>query len=137
MRFRKLRIAWSVACGIACVLMIALWVRSLWRYDHVFFPGPHRIASMDGQLSWDENFIVNGPIPTSRYDLGAVHFRSISGNVKPSSVGHSIPHWLLAVIAAAGAAAAWLPSRFSLRTLLIATSLFAVLLGLSAYMLRN
>ena len=28
MRFRKLRIAWSVACGIACVLLIVLWVRS-------------------------------------------------------------------------------------------------------------
>ena len=31
MRFRKLRIAWSVACGIACVLLIVLWVRSYWR----------------------------------------------------------------------------------------------------------
>ena len=28
MRFRKLRIAWSVLCGIACVLLIVLWVRS-------------------------------------------------------------------------------------------------------------
>src|SRR6476469_394529 len=28
MRFRKLRIAWSVMCLIACVLLIALWVRS-------------------------------------------------------------------------------------------------------------
>src|SRR2546423_1121564 len=28
MRFRKLRIAWSVVCGIACVLLIALWLRS-------------------------------------------------------------------------------------------------------------
>ena len=28
MRFRKLRIAWSVGCGIVCVLLIVLWVRS-------------------------------------------------------------------------------------------------------------
>jgi hypothetical protein len=28
MRFRKLRIAWSVGWGIACVLLIVLWVRS-------------------------------------------------------------------------------------------------------------
>src|SRR5438045_559825 len=28
MRFRKLRIAWSVMCGIICVLLIALWMRS-------------------------------------------------------------------------------------------------------------
>src|ERR1700704_4674786 len=28
MRFRKLRIAWSVGCAIACVLLVVLWVRS-------------------------------------------------------------------------------------------------------------
>src|SRR4051812_44225005 len=31
MRFRKLRFAWSVVSGIACVLLIVLWVRSYWR----------------------------------------------------------------------------------------------------------
>ena len=30
MRFRKLRIAWSVAWGIVCVLFIVLWVWSYW-----------------------------------------------------------------------------------------------------------
>src|SRR6476620_6466011 len=33
MRFRKLRIAWSVVWGLAAVLLIALWVRSYWRHD--------------------------------------------------------------------------------------------------------
>src|SRR5215208_6728481 len=28
MRFRELRIAWSVGWGLACVLLIVLWVRS-------------------------------------------------------------------------------------------------------------
>jgi hypothetical protein len=28
MRFRKLRIAWSVVCAVACVLLTVLWVRS-------------------------------------------------------------------------------------------------------------
>ena len=32
-RFRKLRTATSVACAIAWVLLIALWVRSYWRFD--------------------------------------------------------------------------------------------------------
>src|SRR6476661_7413421 len=36
MKFRKLRIAWSVLCGIACVLLILLWVRSYWWNDSVF-----------------------------------------------------------------------------------------------------
>jgi len=33
MKFRKLRIAWSVGCGIACVLLIAVWVRSQHHWD--------------------------------------------------------------------------------------------------------
>ena len=33
MRFRKLRIAWSVFWGLACVLLIVLWVRSYWFFD--------------------------------------------------------------------------------------------------------
>ena len=36
MRYRKLRIAWSVVCGIACVLLIALWVRSYSSLDEVY-----------------------------------------------------------------------------------------------------
>ena len=30
MRFRKLRIAWSVAWGVLAVLLCVLWVRSYW-----------------------------------------------------------------------------------------------------------
>src|SRR4051794_7311826 len=33
MKYRKLRIAWSVTWGIAAVLLIALWVRSYWIVD--------------------------------------------------------------------------------------------------------
>jgi hypothetical protein len=33
MTFRKLRIALSVFWGLACVLVIALWVRSYWWED--------------------------------------------------------------------------------------------------------
>src|SRR6478736_9471608 len=36
MRFRKLRIAWSVGCGILCVLLIVLWVRSYRWCDTVY-----------------------------------------------------------------------------------------------------
>ena len=36
MKFRKLRIAWSVGCGIACVLLAVLWVRSYWIADTLF-----------------------------------------------------------------------------------------------------
>jgi hypothetical protein len=53
MRFRKLRIAFSVACGIACLLLIGMWVRSYWNLDQVYcqYPGLRfgfRIASLRG-----------------------------------------------------------------------------------------
>src|SRR6187431_2373803 len=35
MRFRQLRIAWSVVWGVAAVLLIVLWVRSYWWIDGV------------------------------------------------------------------------------------------------------
>jgi hypothetical protein len=36
MRFRTLRIAFSAACGVVCLLLIVLWVRSYWWNDVVF-----------------------------------------------------------------------------------------------------
>ena len=33
MRFRKLRIAWSVWWGIVAVSLVALWIRSYWCHD--------------------------------------------------------------------------------------------------------
>src|SRR5262245_8434139 len=36
MKFRKLRIAFSVTCGVICLLLIVLWVRSYWWHDIVF-----------------------------------------------------------------------------------------------------
>src|ERR1700759_2273009 len=43
MKYRKLRIAWSVAWGVAAVLFVALWVRSFWRWDEwwVTLPAQH------------------------------------------------------------------------------------------------
>jgi len=35
MNYRKLRIAFSFICGIACVLLIMLWVRSYWRTEGI------------------------------------------------------------------------------------------------------
>ena len=47
------------------------------------------------------------------------------------------PHWLPVFVTATIAALSWLPWRFSLRTLLIVTTLVAVVLGLIVYAVRN
>jgi hypothetical protein len=50
MRFRKLRIAFSVAWGVACVLMVVLWVRSYRWIDEAAGPTPdgHAIILSSG-----------------------------------------------------------------------------------------
>ena len=106
--FRKLRIAWSVAWGIAAVLLIALWVRS---YGHDDFlvktasPGFPILESSEGRFTY---------------------FPS------PSTTSSDVPYWLPVVTFTALATAPWLRRiswRFSLRTLLIATTLVGVGLG--------
>src|SRR4051812_21196701 len=37
MKFRKLRIAWSVFWGVACVLLVVLWVRSFFATDSLMW----------------------------------------------------------------------------------------------------
>jgi hypothetical protein len=60
-------------------------------------------------------------------------------NIKLSITDESdirVPFWLMAIVTSVLAAAPWVPSRFSLRTLLIATTLVAVLLGLIVWLSR-
>src|SRR4051794_21674641 len=45
MSFRELRIAWSVGCAIACVLLIVLWVRSYYSEDILNIQLPARTFS--------------------------------------------------------------------------------------------
>src|SRR4051812_40138543 len=69
MKYRKLRIAWSVFCGIACVLLIALWVRSYWRTEFVermvsvnplYASGVHeQIVNCPGKVAFFRESVVN------------------------------------------------------------------------------
>ena len=58
MRFRKLRIAFSAACLVACVLLIVLWVRSYWWCDvaeRTFTSSSgFRVASKSGYVSFSK-----------------------------------------------------------------------------------
>src|SRR4051812_46227316 len=62
MRYRKLRIAFSVTCGIACVLLIVLWLRSYWLVEHFLWNRTAEsfgISIYPGQVSLES---VNGPV---------------------------------------------------------------------------
>jgi hypothetical protein len=156
MKFRKLRIAWSVMCGMLCVLLIALWVRSYsWtdaiqynpveRYvtgltsrQGVVFGGWFRFTDMEDveelfrSSRW--NFVCrpSEPLPPkySRWGVGLEE----SGHFAPYI---TTPHWFVVALLAASTAIPWLRWRFSLRTLLIAMTLVAVVLGLVVWASRG
>ena len=149
MTFRKLRISFSIACGFACVLLIALWVRSYWRVEHFLWNRTTQtfcVSIYPGQVALGN---TNGPV---MMPMGWSHvvFRhsgdnSISDDEPTTILGFGwetdddsiyvyIPFWFLTLTCTVFT---WLAivspfpvKRFSLRTLLIATTLVAVVLGL-------
>jgi hypothetical protein len=152
MRFRKLRFAWSVACDIACVLLIALWVRSYWWTDafdlQVATSHPLYLRSAPGCCTLFTGYDIaserhapgfwqlrhNYIDPKIRYwSWLAFSYDSYWDNLYLVLV---IPHWLLALASAALGAVPWIRWHFSLRTLLIATTLVAVVLGLVVWSIR-
>jgi hypothetical protein len=147
LRFRKLRIAWSVGWGIACVLLIVLWVRSYWWADTLAYFHDCRTYGITAEQG---NFLPYATEPGGcREDM----FRWVStsglidhpANSQPKAFHFSkdfdgsvllcIPMWFTVAPLAVFAMAPWLRKSFSLRTLLIATTLVAVVLGLIVWLL--
>jgi hypothetical protein len=154
--FRYLRITVSVLSLTTCVLLVALWVRS-YRAREEFrgFLGKHvlSIPSARGELGiglwgWQSNSFgwtlrsdsdsedtkslwppAKGRPPLS--SLGIHWFRSLA----PDMTLLIIPYWLLVLSTATIAAATWVwySRQFRLRTMFIAWTLVAALLGLIAW----
>ena len=154
--FCKLRITWTVFCGLACVLLIVLWVRSYKHDDAIQAASPSSsplvLRSFKGQLSYwrwqGVNAALRIPTKALNEDLDDIlsgsrqrvywGFGRLSYPIGPGG-GLFVPHWFPVLISAALAAIPWLPWwswRFSLRTLLITTTLVAVVLGLIVYATR-
>src|SRR4051794_37994418 len=132
MKYRKLRIAWSVFWGVACVLLIALWVRSYSIGDAVCWldNSLHRIVvgSNSGCIYLDR---INDS-PNGSPGNGWNYFRFTPGGftgfrwTSPSgNLGIEIPFWFVVTVASSAAILPSFPRRFSLRTLLITTTFLA------------
>jgi hypothetical protein len=147
MKYRKLRIAWSVAWGVACLLMIALWVRSYQWVDLVYVGDSHTT------ISWRGNFYFHNVrlmYPAGRqefsHEYGAIVLASIWNGDQavfiwrdPRAIEELNPHvafWSLILLCVILGVACWMPWRFSLRTLLIVMTLVAVGLGVIVYAVR-
>jgi hypothetical protein len=147
MRFRRLRIAWSLAWGAIALFLCLLWIRSYWRNDIVSFYYDSNCVDIDSQRGKLFPLVqVFGPnderwqLFSRAYDGSFSCFRHPSfywANDLPNYFFACIPYWFLTLLPATITAVPWLPSRFSLRTLLIATTLVAVGLGLIVYIARG
>jgi hypothetical protein len=143
MRFRKLRIAWSLLWGVAALLIVILWARSYRSMDQLGGPLSKTriilIGSINGHLlvqwpfhDWGYRWNVRSTLlnsadrPSSPFDM---EFRRLPD-------GFAMSQWFLAVMAVTIGSLPWLCFRFSLRTLLMATTLLALLLGLIVYINR-
>jgi hypothetical protein len=147
MKYRKLRIAWSVAWGALCLLLLALWVRSYLQRDNLSWAGASspnevQVASHRGSITLVRS-PYSGNLPRGLY-LWAQAAVPTEGLVEPQilrkwgvgsrqvggGIGVSMSYWLPTTLFTILAAAPWRPRRFSLRTLLIGMAVVAVLLGL-------
>jgi hypothetical protein len=154
MRFLKLRIACSVVCAQMAVLLIILWVRSYWVIEGVEHCGRTSsdatlvsICSNRGTLVLTKLTVPNNSIDS--IDFTGWLYETVPPEVatkqrfdwKFSANGFDLqfPTWLLAILIAMGAWILWIGPKwkFSLRTLLIATTLVAVVLGLVAWRAGN
>jgi hypothetical protein len=142
MRFRKLRIAWSAFWGLACVLLIVLWVRSYWWADMYHLSSTRvqlGVLSVRGCLAFNSGSTNFNPGYQS-VTAGALVLESIEEPIlwfhyrpRPLPPILYVPIWPLPMILMVIAVASWFRNRFTIRTLLIATTLVAVVLGLIVY----
>ena len=141
---RYLRIAFAATCLISCVLLIVLWVRSYWWSDGVkAFYTPQRMWQL-------KSFGAGLHLYIGHYSGRESGFRVISVRATPivssppfdwaplPELRLSIPHWCVLIALGAVSTFPWFgwSKRFSLRTLLVATTLVAAVLGLVVYAVR-
>ena len=144
---KSLRIAVTAVSLTACVLLVALWVRSYKQCD-IFCLGIDRVPgqwlqSLDGKLTYDgrASLVKSGfgwivhpakksRLPEDYATKPVLGFQwAIGGEPRPM-----IPHWFPIFVFAALAGLAWLDwRRFSLRTLLLFVTVAASMMGAMAY----
>ena len=147
---RRLRIAVSVFFALVAVAFAVLWVRSYRTCDTVSILDARSglytyLGSNSGTMYLHRSTLEFIPYPgdsVPRFSYTALNASEPQAvfvwntNLLQGPVGISFPYWLLILVAAATAALPWLRYRFSFRTMLIATTLVAVVLGLIVWAAR-
>jgi len=153
MRYRKLRIAWSVLWGLVAVLLVVLWVRSYWWLNLI--KGP-LTPSKTLVVTSSKGFFVVGTLSSTAYiwKIDRWSQEELSRQTKAAGMSENTKSWFwqltyfgfahgalessyLYPVSLMGIAAAAPWMRFSLRSLLIATTVVAVALGFAVYANRQ
>lgn len=153
---RYLRILWSMLFGILCVLLLGLWVRSYshqdtvgGRFTRLVFSASSVRARVVSQFAWVPPAESGFSLKVNSEDID--NFERMDAELLEMSnkLGFgffqvpapclTLPHWFAVLTAAGIAAIPWIrwTNRFSLRTLLIFTTLIAVVLGLILWASRS
>jgi len=150
---RYLRVAFSITCLIACVLLTALLVRS-YRYDkttNINGEKVQRLLSSQNRLftAWSKlgaiHLCISRPLSSPTPEVGwETHFAAerllgFGLLIEGTSIALRIPYWFTIAATCSVAVFPWTRCfswKFSLRTMLIATTLFAVILGLIMWVLH-
>jgi hypothetical protein len=146
---RKLRIAWSVGCWFACMSLLLLWLRSLFLVDIAVAPISANSSVAVGTMPGTLMVAVSD---STGYQPWKLHTKSVVdtfyrgvtprngfssrmwGSFAVSGWQAELPYWLLILLGTILGVAPWLcwQKQFSLRTLLIGTTLIAAVLGIIA-----
>jgi hypothetical protein len=132
-------------CGVLCLLLIALWVRSYRWCDVAVMPLSRShcisLASKDGDIG-----CALYPTSKAEWKIYSVEMDEIRIRTGWNPQGFywswklgpmvQVRHWFAVCVVAAIGSLSWIRLRFSLRTLLIATTLVAIVLGLIVYAAR-
>jgi hypothetical protein len=161
---KYLRIAVTALSVTVCVVLTVLWVRSYGHFDWlggliltprgkefqvnygcliesangavvVVYAGNLRASLMLVATSAGSSPALSSLRVTGDEDESASNgFRA---KIYPTGMWRaSSPHWFLALITGTAAAVPWIKWRFSLRTLLVAMALVAIVLGMVIYLAR-
>ena len=143
---RWLRVAVSAVCVVVCCLFLALWLRSYWRVDVLQRPtatNGWQVGLYSGRFvaRWGSGMRgidrLQWTLSAPKEDAPGYYSKDVLGfSLRRHYL--SMPIWFVALISGMLAVIPWLPwsIRFSLRTLLIVTTLVAVVLGCVAWAVK-
>ena len=148
-RYHRLRTALSVSCGVLAVALCVWWAWSYSRVDIVTLgiaPGPgYMFASSNGELSLARFRSIEGSVEAGWCAWTYPFSGTCAWETAPStefcglrrgSFFVAVSHGFVVALTTVLAVVPWTRWRFNLRTMFIAMTLVAIVLGVVCYAVR-